>query len=624
MGSLGPRKPRNIPLETGWHLKDASKSQDNWIPVQKVPSVVHTELIRQGRISEPYVGLNELDVEWVGERSWVYKVAFNTPEVAHGEEVDLVLEGLDTFAEVVLNQKCILKSANMFIGHRVNINDRLLCDGTNQLEIVFSSALEQGRCLEKEHSKHRFIAHNGETGRLAVRKAQYHWGWDWGPVLMTAGPWKPVRLEIYQSRITDVWTTYELSDNLHVLQGTVHSQIQGHADVVRFRLFLDNETLFETEAAPSADGQVKVDITLDNPRLWYPIGYGSQPLYTLIVEILVNHNVRYTTTKKVGFRQLELVQEDDVFGTSFYFRVNHVDVFCGGSCWIPADNFLSEVSETSYRKWLNLLVRGNQNMIRVWGGGVYEQDVFYDLCDEMGILVWQDFMFACGSYPTWPGLLQTIEDEAVYNCRRLRHHPSIALLCGSNEDYQIQEWYGLDYQQTDDPQEWLKSTFPARYIYEYLLPKVVAAEVPGTRYWPCSPFTGGGKNSGDLTIGDIHMWDVWHNKQEKYQKYCELGGRFNSEFGLASLPCLETIKSFVTDQSEMHGQSVTMDFHNKADGQERRIATYVLENFRQTSDFEVRVNLLEALVAEEVKLIRIIDVDLFDATRAVRSHDICL
>lgn len=195
MGSLGPRKPRNIPLEEGWYFKDASESGNKWIPVQKVPSVVHTELVKQGRyvllrpihekesiadyfaarIPDPYVGLNELDVEWVGERSWVYKVTFNTPEIAHGEEVDLVFEGLDTFAEVFLNQKCILRSDNMFIGHRVNINDQLLRSGANQLEIVFSSALEQGRSLEKEHNKHRFIAHNGETGRLAVRKAQYHW-----------------------------------------------------------------------------------------------------------------------------------------------------------------------------------------------------------------------------------------------------------------------------------------------------------------------------------------------------------------------------------------------------------------------------------------------------------------
>lgn len=212
-------------------------------------------------------------------------------------------------------------------------------------------------------------------------------------------------------------------------------------------------------------------------------------------------------------------------------------------------------------------------------------------------------MFACGSYPVYPELLDSIKTEAVYNCRRLRHHPSIIIWAGTNEDYQIQEEYGLDYQQSDNPEDWLKSSFPARYIYEHLLPNVATAELLGQIYWPCSPFTGNGKKSSDLTTGDAHQWNgkfqidskkqnidkvaVWHGTQEKYQRFPEIGGRFNSEFGMAALPAMATIKSFVKDEQELYAQSRTMDFHNKADGHERRIATYVFENFRNAPDLAV-------------------------------------
>lgn len=224
----------------------------------------------------------------------------------------------------------------------------------------------------------------------------------------------------------------------------------------------------------------------------------------------------------------------------------------------------------------------------VWGGGIFEPEIFYETCDQLGILVWQDFLFACASYPTYPGYLQSVESEARANVQLLRHHPSIVIYAGNNEDYQIQQKYNLtyDYDGDKDPESWLRTSFPARFIYEHLLPKVVEEESPGMAYHPSSPW-GGGRHTTDSTIGDIHQWDVWHGTMEPYQKLGSMGGRFNSEFGMEAFPHMHTIDSFIDEPEERFHQSLTMDFHNKASGHERRLGTYILENFGVKQDLKV-------------------------------------
>ena len=244
------------------------------------------------------------------------------------------------------------------------------------------------------------------------------------------------------------------------------------------------------------------------------------------------------------------------------------------------------------------MVDGNQVMIRVWGGGIYEEDVFYEACDELGVMVWQDFMFGCGNYPTFPSILESIKQEVVANLRRMRHHPSIVLYAGNNEDYQVQESNRLTYNYEDkDPESWLKTNFPARYIYEKLLPDCMAEESPGVAYHPGSPW-GDGKISSDPTVGDMHQWNVWHGTQEKYQIFDTLGGRFNSEFGMEGFPHIDTIDYFLTDPAQRYPQSHQLDFHNKADGHERRIATYLVENFRTTTDMEGYIHLTQLVQSE--------------------------
>lgn len=240
----------------------------------------------------------------------------------------------------------------------------------------------------------------------------------------------------------------------------------------------------------------------------------------------------------------------------------------------------------SYGIHIYLQISNNHS---VWGGGVYEDDSFYDICDELGILVWQDFMFGCGNYPAFPSMLSSVKEEAIANVRRMRHHASIVIWAGNNEDYQVQEQCNLEYDFSNkDPESWLKTNFPARYIYEKILPEAVHQECSNTVYHPGSPW-GDGKPTSDPTVGDIHQWNVWHGTQEKYQIFETLGGRFNSEFGMEAFPHIQTIQSFVSKASEMHPQSHTLDFHNKADGHERRIATYVVENFRLATGLEVSI-----------------------------------
>ncbi|OAQ65104.1 beta-mannosidase [Pochonia chlamydosporia 170] len=580
-------------LSSGWSFKQTDTG-DEWLPVTKVPSVCHLDLIANKKIPDPFVGLNEIDVEWVGEKSWTYRTTFSAPQRADGTDVYLIFEGLDTIATVKLNDAVILQSDNMFLSHRVNVTK--LIQEKNSLVIDFGSALLRGRALEKEHSEYRFIAHNGETGRLAVRKAQYHWGWDWGPVLMTAGPWRPVYLEVSSAYVDDVRINYTVTEDLSSAAGSVQVDHHGQVDEIRLSITHQGQEVFTTSTKVGAGGALNFE--LDDPKLWYPVGYGDAALYDFNIDLIRNGIVLDTMIKKTGLRRAELIQKEDAYGESFYFRINNIDVFAGGSCWIPADNFLPRLTKDKYRDWLNLMIEGNQIMTRVWGGGIYEDNAFYDICDELGILVWQDFMFACGSYPTWKSLRDSVEEEARQNVRRLRHHPSIVIYAGNNEDYQIQEQYKLEYDyENKDAESWLKTGFPARYYYEHLLGTVVADESPSVPYWPSSPFSKG-KNSFDLTVGDVHQWNVWHGTQEKYQTFDRIGGRFNSEFGLEAFPNMRTIQSFVTKASEFYPQSHVMDFHNKADGHERRIATYVVENFRPPANLEAHIYLTQLMQSE--------------------------
>ena len=405
---------------------------------------------------------------------------------------------------------------------------------------------------------------------------------------MTCGPWRPINLEIYASRLADLHAETVVDKSLARANATVTAAVEGLADRVRFDISLDGQQV-ASETADASAGSATVSFLIDSPALWYPIRYGKQPLYDIKATLLAGDDEVDSIAKRIGLRRAELIQRplEEQPGTSFFFEVNNIPIYCGGSDWIPADNFIPRISAQKYRDWVQLVADGNQFMIRVWGGGIYEEQAFYDACDELGILVWQDFMFGCGNYPAWPALLESIGREARENVRLLRHHPSIVIWAGNNEDYQYQESEGLTYDYANkDAESWLQTDFPARYIYEKVLADACADLVPNTFYHPGSPW-GGGLNTRDATVGDIHQWNVWHGTQERYQNFDKLVGRFVSEFGMEAFPSVKTIDAFLPlgkDDPDRYPQSSTVDFHNKADGHERRIALYLVENFRYAPD----------------------------------------
>jgi beta-mannosidase len=619
-----------VPLKSRWEFKKGDReSESSYLPANEVPTEVHRDLLKNEKIADPFIDLNELSVRWIADETWTYRTLFPTPDHYSGntmaeQKTVLRFEGLDTFASVYLNGQPILESDNMFVEHRVDVAGKLYARDDNEgsskenvLEIVFDSARKRGLKLVEDHPEHRFIVHQTEVTRGPVRKAQYHWGWDWGPLVLTAGPWRPISIETYVARIEDVWLEYELSDDLTRAKGKVFVRTEGPVGNVLVQV--RKVSGLETQSGNlllDFQGQCVNDIAecdFDVPvELWWPRGYGEQTLYMIEAqaqtklpddackEKLATHR----TSKTFGFRKTELIQEHDAIGTSFYFRVNNTDVFAGGSCWIPTDSFLSQVTSERYRDWMRLAADGNQIMIRVWGGGIYEPDAFYDACDEFGILVWQDFMFACANYPAYPSYLASVEEEARQNVRRMRNHPSIVLWAGNNEDYQIVERYGLEYRYDEDkdPQSWLKTDFPARYIYEYLLPKVVNEETKGVPYHPSSPF-GNGKSTVlkvDPTVGDVHQWNVWHGEMKPYQLLPHMGGRFVSEFGMEAYPHLSTLDKCITKDEDRYPGSMAMDFRNKAIGHERRLVSYVAENFRIRYDLPDFTHLTQVMQSDAI------------------------
>ncbi|KAK1754271.1 hypothetical protein QBC47DRAFT_429981 [Echria macrotheca] len=629
-------------LLSEWQFKSTSRPESTWHPA-RVPSTVHTELLATGQITDPFIDLNELDARWVADESWTYRTFFPTPSSASSSsfssshrpdthknsdkeeeeegEIDLIFEGLDTFATVRLNGKTILTSENMFLSHRVSVKHLLKRDdsnkGENELEIIFEPAAQKGLELVKSHPEHLFIVHQTDVSRATVRKAQYHWGWDWGPILVTCGPWRPVRLEVYTVRVEYVRVEYDVSLSKRepaMVTGRVVAEVVGWE-----RCRVGAEVVFDGVVVGAWDMGVYHDgggekrgelvtegFSLRDVKLWWPRGYGPQNLYQVRVRCFApaekDDRLLAEQVQTIGFRKAELVQDGDVHGKSFFFRINGVDIFCGGSCWVPADSFLSRISPAQYRSWVDLVASGNQTMLRIWGGGIYEDDALYTACDERGILVWQDFMFACASYPTYLSFLSSVTTEARQNLRRLGSHPSVVLWCGNNEDYQLVERYNLHYDFADkDPASWLKSDFPARYIYEHLLPSLVTEELgPSATYHPSSPWGTGTSTTlkVDPTVGDIHQWNTWHGSLERYQSLPQLGGRFVSEFGMQSLPHLQTLHRFVTDPSELVPGSATIDFHNKAVTHQRRLATYMAENFRIPASLEGYVHVSQVMQAD--------------------------
>ncbi|WWD22921.1 hypothetical protein CI109_107416 [Kwoniella shandongensis] len=601
--STSPIAKRTV-LDRDWQFSQVSSQhwldvKESWNPC-KVPTSVHSELKKLGKIPDPYKDLNEWEVQWIQEGDWVFKTSFDIDEFQLKQDnVDLLFDGLDTYCTIVLNGRTIATTENMFLSHRVSIKGVAQAKD-NELELRFASPWHEARLAEEKNGGPKPLW-NGASNRLYSRKAQYGWGWDWGPIIMTVGPWKDIHLETYPARIGDVRIDTTLTGSQYNVASLNAAIVIASSTSNAYKLDVTLKDaaghVVKSVSGHSPLDAMKWDFKDGEIDGWYPRGYGEQPLYTLEIQLkdkdgaLVDQSV-----KRVAFRSAKLVQEPlhDQEGTSFVFEINGIRVFCGGSNWIPADNFLTEIEPGRYKKWVELLVRGNQNMLRVWGGGVYEADELYDACDEYGILVWQDFMFGCGLYPSYPQLNDSIKSEAEQAVIRLRDHPSVVIFAGNNEDYALAESIGvMDY--NDNSGNYMNSKFPARHIYEVLLPEVVD-RLSTVFYHRSSPY--GGKTSADQTVGDIHQWNVWHGTQEPWNNWDNLAGRFVSEFGMQGYPDLRTVNEWSDDKSQLFPQSRVSVNHNKADGFERRLELYLMENFRHAFDMPSYVYYTQIMQAE--------------------------
>ncbi len=522
----------------------------------EVPGTIHTDLLKDGLIPEPFYSDNETRLQWIGDVDWKYKTTFSLPKnFSKGKKTFLVFEGLDTIAEIILNSKKIGESKNMFRQYKFDVTG-LIKEKNNSLELVFTSAVKFGKDQEARYGKLP-VALRSE--RVYVRKAQYSFGWDWGPAFITAGIWRPVYLLQQDEASIEDFTFETISIENKKATAGLKLNFGGTVDSsLNVEIILKDEEQqlkFEERLRAGLSG-LESEIEIKNPILWQLNELGEPHLYELDIKLKKNGNVIDELKEKVGIRTVNLkLFENDKH--TFKFIVNNMPVFLKGANWIPADSFLPRVSEEKYRTLLTAAKNAGMNVIRVWGGGIYESDIFYKICDELGLLVWQDFMFACASYPEHEDFLENVAEEAAQNILRLQYHPCIGIWCGNNEN----EW--IWYREQNDS----FTNMPGYRIYHDLLPGIIKNLDRTRPYWESTPF-GVNEDPNSQESGNRHQWDMWSSWTD-YKKVNDDKSLFVTEFGFQSPANLQTI-SEVLPEDQKNSQSRIFEFHNKqVEGPER-------------------------------------------------------
>lgn len=523
-------------------------------------------------------------MDWVWRLDWRYTRDFEVDaDVLAASEVRLHCAGLDTLAEVFINGSSVGRADNMFHAWEFDVRAALQ-PGRNTCTVVFTSPAS---FLRERHTQQPLAVHNlfseHYLGRPYLRKMACAFGWDWGLQAPTCGIWKPIQLLAYTGRITDLRITQ--AHRADRVDCTLSGQVEGAGTRVECTITTPDGALITAETAVT-DQHFDVTIPITGPAYWWPNGMGAQPLYQVAVGLLDHEAVlQDTTRRRIGLRTIELVRTPDAYGESFRFAVNGRAFFAKGANWIPADVFPARVTDAAYQRLLADAAAAHFNMIRVWGGGYYEDDRFYDWCDEYGLLVWQDFMFACSTYPAFdPAFMDAIRQEAAQAVQRLRHHPSLALWCGNNELEQgLVNW---------ESKEWSPHQMPGsayRALFDELLPAVVREGDGQTPYWPGSPHSPHGDRNdfNNPTCGDAHAWSVWFGGQpiESQRTWTY---RFMSEFGFQSLPDPATIAQY-TEPADRRFNSWIIDFHQRSGPGNNYMLRQLLEWFPPPRDFEATV-----------------------------------
>lgn len=565
--------------------KKMRKLTSQWL-AGTVPGTVHTDLMANKKIPDPFFRMNENDLQWIDAQQWMYRRDFDVDEETLREDViALVAEGLDTYATIRLNDNIVVETANMFVEHRFNVK-QFLRAGKNTIEVLFDSPTIRSKALEKEHGGLRVAL---EPHRVYVRKAQYSFGWDWGPKLTTVGIWRNIALEAYShAKLRNQFVkVVSANEEYAVIDVQSNIELRGNHSLRFQTIVRDGRNVIKEEVAVD-DDTVHCHITIPSPQLWWPNGYGEQPIYTAQLFLLADETVVDTCEVACAIRTVRLIREKDEEGESFIIEINGEKIFCKGADWIPSDSFIPRIPDSTYETLLTMAKNAHMNMIRVWGGGIYEQDIFYNLCDKLGLMVWQDFMYACGAYPEGEWFVKQAKEEAAKVVARLRNHPSIVVWCGNNEC----EWLFC----TENPDKVADDMSGAR-IFRDILPLVVA-ELDGTRpYWRSSPF-GEGFPNAELN-GNHHQWSVW-SAWKDYKEYENDNARFITEFGFQAPANRKTFEE-VTIAADRHPQSPAMEHHNKQVEGTERLVRFQAAHYKLSERFDDFVYQGQLVQAEALK-----------------------
>ncbi|MCH5232386.1 MAG: glycoside hydrolase family 2 protein [Muribaculaceae bacterium] len=598
-----------------WQFKS---NRDSKFREATVPGTVHTDLLNLGEIPDPFIEQNERLVQWIDKEDWIYETTFEIDdETFNRENIVLNFEGIDNYGDVWLNDSLILNANNMFREWEVPVKG-IVNNGQNKLRVYLHSP------IKVDMPKYDALPFHYEAGndqsengglfdkKLSVfaRKAGYQYGWDWGPRLVTSGIWRPVSLLSWNGpRIDDLFiSTKSIEGKNAKMQAQVSIESAQPYSNGKITILADgNPVAQKTVNLQKGENTITMPFNIKNPKLWWSNGLGEPNLYNFEAKLEINGKEADKVNKKSGVRTIELVREDDKDGDgrSFYFKLNGVPVFAKGANYIPQDSFLPRVTPEQYKKTVQDAADANMNMLRIWGGGIYENDLFYELCDSLGIMVWQDFMFACSLYPTEGELLDNIRQEAIDNVVRLRNHPSIVLWCGNNEC--LEGWYNWGYKNNYEKMGYADIIWKQyENLYNEVLPEVVAEYAPDMFYTPSSPFSRE-DGSPERHRGDTHLWTVWGGGAP-FDEYDNVRGRFFSEYGFQSFPEYNTVLKYAPDSTQHHIDSNVMMSHQRGGtSANQKIEKYLLEDYNSPKDFKSMLYLSQVLQGDAIK-------------RAIESH----
>ncbi len=590
-------------LHDGWEFKDADDGEGKWMPAS-VPGVVHMDLLKKGVIEEPFFRRNETKQQWIDKEDWVYQTSFHVSQKLYDKEnIRLFFEGLDTYADVYLNDTLLLSANNMHREWKINCKPFIQL-GENQLKVFFHSPIKVATPLFdslpyllpaiNDHSEIGGVGHK----KLSVftRKAHYHYGWDWGPRFVTSGIWRPVYLQAWDKvKIENVFyatKSYNEDEAKILAEVELISSTTGKATINIKNA--NNNTIYKQQGVTLEEGKniARFDFTVENPKLWWTHDLGEPHLYQLEANVILEEELADAKKTSFGIRTIKLRRPLDSIGQGFYFELNGEPVYIKGANYIPNDIFVTRVPPEKYENVIASAAEANMNMLRVWGGAIYENNIFYDLCDRYGILVWQDFMFACNMYPGGGAFFNNVREEFIDNVKRLRNHPSIGLWCGNNE--MLQAWHHWGWHHPDSKYNWSKKD-SAKIWHDYLavfhdiIPSVLA-DLDTTRdYWPSSPASDI-RVPQNFTSGDYHYWKN-RNEKEPVTIYQEKIGRFMSEYGKGGAPEFNSVKQFTLPRDwsgSVRSYAKPVQFEKKH-YKKKGSSNYLTRNFNNPKDFQSKL-----------------------------------